>query len=102
MNLALSVRAPPRQRVTVQEHSLLLMIRQKLADGRLPLNSIPRVWGGPGKDETCDACDGDISQDQFVIEDISLAGGRKPLQLHVECFSTGERERHLVATPAHK
>jgi hypothetical protein len=31
------------------------LIRSKLTDGRLPLNSIPRVWGGPGNGETCDA-----------------------------------------------
>jgi hypothetical protein len=28
-----------------------LLILSKLADGRLPLNSIPRVWGGPGNGE---------------------------------------------------
>ena len=31
------------------------------------------------------------------IEGISLAKGRKPLQLHVECFYLWERERHIVA-----
>jgi hypothetical protein len=86
----------------VHEHSLLLMIRQKLTDGRLPFNSIPRVWGGPGRGETCDACEGDISKEEFVIEGISLAAGRKPLQLHVECFYLWERERHLVANSARK
>jgi hypothetical protein len=73
------------------------MIHQKLVDGRLPLNSIPRVWGGPGKDEPCDACDGNITNEEFMIEGISLAEGRKPLQLHVECFYLWERERHIVA-----
>ena len=29
-----------------------------------------------------------------MIEGIALAGGRKPLQLHVECFHLWERERH--------
>ena len=50
---------------------LQLLIRQKLADGRLPINSIPRVWGGPGNGETCDACEGIITKDEFVIEGIS-------------------------------
>jgi hypothetical protein len=31
------------------------IIRAKLADGRLPQNSIPRVWGGASNGETCDA-----------------------------------------------
>jgi hypothetical protein len=34
---------------------LRVLIRAKLADGRLPTNSIPRVWGGLGNGETCDA-----------------------------------------------
>ena len=32
-----------------------------------------------------------------MIEGISLAEGRKPLQLHVECFHLWERERHAMA-----
>ena len=31
-----------------------LLIREKLADGRLPLTALPRVWGSPGHGETCD------------------------------------------------
>ena len=81
----------------MQDHDLQLMIRQKLTDGRLPLNSIPRVWGGPGNGETCDACEGIVTKDEFVIEGISLAEGRRPLQLHVECFHLGDQERHAVA-----
>ena len=38
--------------------ALRLLICSKLDKGRLPLNSIPRVWGGPGNGETCDACGG--------------------------------------------
>ena len=81
----------------MQDHHLQLLIRQKLADGRLPINSIPRVWGGPGNGETCDACESVITKDEWVIEGISLAEGRKPLQLHVECFHLWERERHTMA-----
>jgi hypothetical protein len=32
-----------------------------------------------------------------VIEGISLAKGRTPLQLHVECFYVWEHERYSVA-----
>ena len=74
--------------------TLELVIRHKLQTGVLPHNSIPRVWGGPGNGETCDACESVITKDEWVIEGISLAEGRKPLQLHSECFHLWERERH--------
>ena len=38
--------------------------------------------------------DGIVTKDEWVIEGISLAGGRKPLQLHTECFHLWELERH--------
>ena len=81
----------------MHQQGLQLIIRQKLHDGTLPYNSIPRVWGGPGNGEACDACDGIITKDEWVIEGISLAGGRKPLQLHAECFHLWEQERHTLA-----
>jgi hypothetical protein len=40
----------------MEQHILRLMIQEKLADGRLPHDHIPRVWGGPGNGETCDGC----------------------------------------------
>ena len=71
------------------------MIRQKLADGRLPLDNIPRVWGGPGHGELCDACDGIITKDALVIEGMSLAEHRQLLRLHVDCFYVWEQERSM-------
>jgi hypothetical protein len=47
------------------------LIRSKLADGGLPQNSIPRVWGGAGNGETCDACEETITTVQFVMEGVS-------------------------------
>jgi hypothetical protein len=82
----------------MSQHSRQFLIRQKLENGTLPMNSIPRIWGGPGKEETCDACEGIITQDEMLIEGISLAGGRNPLQLHVECFHLWERERRAIAS----
>lgn len=73
--------------------TLRRLIRQKLQDGRLPVDHIPRVWGGPSALETCDACETTINQDEFVMEGISLADGRKPLQLHVLCFGIWDQER---------
>ena len=37
------------------------LIRDKLNDGRLPLNSVLRLWGGPADGEVCDACDKPIT-----------------------------------------
>jgi hypothetical protein len=45
----------------MDQHELRLLIGQKLADGRLPHNSIPRIWGGPSHDEKCHACDETIA-----------------------------------------
>ena len=73
--------------------ALRLLILIKLADGRLPLNRIPRVWGGPGNGETCTACERIVTPHEFVMEGISLAGGKIPLQLHVKCFWIWEEER---------
>ena len=41
----------------MESEALRLLIRQKLQDGRLPLNSMPRFWGGPADGEVCDACE---------------------------------------------
>jgi len=80
-------------KVAMHQDGLRLLILSKLADGRLPLNSIPRVWGGPGNGEICDACEIIVPKDEFVVGGISLAGGKRPLQLHVRCFRIWESER---------
>jgi len=76
----------------MDEASVRLLIRQKLADGRLPHDHIPRVWGGPGNGEICDACDQKIERSALVMEGIAV-DGRKPLQLHVACFHLWDSER---------
>ena len=86
----------------MERESLRLLIRGKLESGRLPYDSIPRVWGGPGNGESCDGCDSVIEKTEFVIEGISLSEGdklrrpddhRRPLQLHVRCFQLWDAER---------
>ena len=79
----------------MQQHHLQLLIRQKLQTGALPWNSIPRVWGGPGNGEACDACEAVITKDELVIEGISLAEGRKPLQ----CTSSASTSGSASAAP---
>ncbi len=51
----------------MEPEALRRLIRNKLADGRLPQNSIPRLWGGAGNGETCDACEEVITKTQFVM-----------------------------------
>jgi hypothetical protein len=89
----------------MERESLRSLIRSKLEQGLLPYNSIPRVWGGPGNGETCDACDLTIEKAEFVMEGISVGeddhqppmpGTRRPLQLHVRCFQLWDAERRLT------
>ena len=74
-------------------HPIRVLVRAKLADGRLPHNSIPRVWGGPGNGEACDACEMTIPQTAFIIEGISATG--IGIQFHVECFWLWDSERTI-------
>jgi hypothetical protein len=79
----------------METEAIRLLIRQKLQDGRLPYNGIPRFWGGPSEAEQCDACDLLIT-DQLVIEGIGSAdgvGGRRSIQMHVDCFALWDKER---------
>ena len=85
--------------------SLRILIRAKLEEGLLPYNSIPRVWGAPGRGETCDGCDLLVPPNEMVMEGISLADDgrklfdaydrRRPLQLHVTCFYLWDQERRM-------
>jgi hypothetical protein len=70
-------------------------IQSKLADGRLPRNSIPRVWGGVGYPETCSACDETIAKDQMVMEGVCI-GQQKSVHFHVRCFSIWDDLRRTV------
>jgi hypothetical protein len=75
----------------MKDQALRLLIRAKLADGRLPHDSIPRVWGGPGNNESCDACEETISKEQLVMEGVGSKGGG--VQFHVRCFHLWDSER---------
>jgi hypothetical protein len=76
----------------MEQEALRRLIRNKLADGRLPQNSIPRLWGGAGNGETCDACEEIITKAQFVMEGVSTTGG-KGIQFHVACLHLWDAER---------
>ena len=72
---------------------LHLLIQRKLDDGRLPHNSIPRIWGGPGDGEACSACEEPIPKNQLLMEGISLDGDRRRVQFHVGCFYLWDKVR---------
>jgi hypothetical protein len=74
--------------------SLRLLIRQKLADGRLPRENVPRMWSGASNGGTCDACDEIIEGRQWWAEGIPVNGGRKDIRFHRECFNLWDDERH--------
>jgi hypothetical protein len=67
------------------------LIQSKLADGRLPYNSIPRVWGGAGNGETCNACDEVITKKQLLME--GIGADKRGFQFHVRCFSVWDELR---------
>jgi hypothetical protein len=86
----------------MEAEALRLLIRSKLNDSRLPYNSMPRFWGGPGDGEQCDACDTRITKAQLVMEGIaSTHTDEKPIQFHVKCFYVWDAEkRRAIAAPA--
>jgi hypothetical protein len=75
----------------MDKDSLRTLIQAKLADGRLPHDSIPRMSGGPGNDETCVACEETVTKMQLVMEGVGAL--RHVFQFHVVCFYLWDVER---------
>ena len=73
VNLAFGLAATPERPPPLNNEALRILIAHKLQDGRLPRNSVPRVYGGPGNGETCDACELPITKEQMAIQGIALA-----------------------------
>jgi hypothetical protein len=75
--------------------AIRILIREKLKDGCLPYDSMPRFWASrPGNEEICDACDLRIAKTQLVMEGIaSKIGDKKAVQFHVVCFQLWDHER---------
>ena len=81
----------------MDQESLRLFVRRKIRDGRLPHDSITRVWSSPSDGETCDACDAILSKEQLLMEAITLVPpGRKAFQFHVRCFQVWDHERRAT------
>jgi len=70
-----------------------ILIRDKLQDGRLPVNGFPRFWIGPSDGEECHGCERIIT-DHLLVEGIaSAAHGRQAIQMHVNCFALWDEAR---------
>jgi hypothetical protein len=81
----------------MEAEAIRVIIRQKLKDSRLPCDSKPSFWSGPGDGERCDACDTVIRKDQLVMEGIaSTLSDKKPIQFHVVCFQLWDQERRAA------
>ena len=74
----------------METEPLRALIRDKLKDGRLPVDHIPRFWGGPSNAEECDVCETLIT-DQLVME--GIGGSKKAIQMHLHCFAVWDEER---------
>ena len=80
--------------------TLTRLIQAKLADGSLPNNHIPRMWGGPGNGETCDGCGETVTTSQMVMEGLSVTDEASAdgvgVQFHVECFQVWDAHRQVL------
>jgi hypothetical protein len=79
----------------MEQEALRVLISAKLAGGRLPHDSIPRFWGGPGNDEICDACDEIIPKAQFVMEGVSTDHTKRAIQFHIGCLHLWDATRNV-------
>ena len=86
----------------MDEPTLRLWITAKLDEGTLPSEGMPRVWGGPGSGQPCDACEKIITNVDLEIEGIRSEGGT--VRFHVKCFQVWDAERreegHQPSGPA--
>jgi hypothetical protein len=81
----------------MEAEALRLLIRSKLNDSRLPYDDIPRISGGAGNGERCDACDTSITKKQLLVEGIASTHTEpKPAQFHVKCFYVWDAERRTL------
>ena len=78
----------------MDEASLRVVIRRKMADGRLPREHMPRLWGGIGTEGTCAACERPIAKHDTAMGRLD-EGKTKALGFHARCFHLWERERRM-------
>jgi hypothetical protein len=76
--------------------SVRQLLRDKIADGRLPRNPAGAVSATNGTGQTCDACSTPVSHGE-VLHKISLAGF-KQIRFHATCFATWRDERENMSS----
>ena len=86
----------------MESTALRVLIRQKLSDGRLPRNGIPRVWGSKGDGQQCLVCEASVTKTQFVMEGQLVRDGDEPasMSFHVLCFHMWDDERQRLPATA--
>ena len=82
----------------MDQPTLRLLIRERLADGRLSHDRFPRVWGGPGNGKTCYGCGETVTRGQRAME--GLDARECGVQFHLACFYLWEVERNVQAQSA--
>ncbi|HEX9818504.1 MAG TPA: hypothetical protein VGD07_02700 [Methylomirabilota bacterium] len=66
------------------------IIREKVADGRLPVREPVKTWAGYGRGQPCSACELPIlaAQAEYEFED-----GDATYRFHIGCYGLWEAER---------
>jgi hypothetical protein len=72
---------------------LRVLIREKLAHGRLPHDHAPRMRSRPGNGGTCDGCEETVTESQGLMENLDARGGR--VYFHIACFYLWDVERQM-------
>jgi hypothetical protein len=70
---------------TMNQESLRLLIQRKIRDGRLPHDSITKIWSSPRAGETCDACERLLAETHLVMTAPSMAD-KTFAKLHADCY----------------
>ncbi len=65
------------------DQPISVLIREKLADGRLPHDHFPRIRSGPGNGETCDGCEVTVTRAQMMMESLDVEGMPGPISRRV-------------------
>jgi len=73
------------------------LIRDKLADGRLPVDSIARGVVGQSRGELCDGCGEEVQPPGMVMKGVASLGG--VLRFHVDCFYIWDGECKWFTPP---
>ena len=60
------------------------LIREKLSDGRLPVDLIARGVVGPSRGEVCDRCGVEVRPPALIMKGVASLG--RALRFHVDCF----------------